>query len=65
MLNAVKSADLAQEIRDEIENNEIQLPTLPEVALQVQRDTGAPQAAGGEAPVPPLSAGGFQDAMFH
>ena len=36
MLNAVKSADLAQEIRDEIENNEIQLPTLPEVALQLR-----------------------------
>ena len=36
MLNAAKCADLADEIRAEIENNEIQLPTLPEVALKVR-----------------------------
>ena len=36
MLNAVKSADFAQELRDAIESNNIQLPTLPEVALQVR-----------------------------
>jgi len=36
MLNAAKCADLAQEIHAEIENNEIQLPTLPEVALKVR-----------------------------
>jgi len=35
------------------------------ITLQVQRDTGAPQAAGGKAPVATLSAGGFQDAVFH
>ena len=44
MLNAVKSADLAQEIRDEIENNEIQLPTLPEVALQVRDEVESENA---------------------
>lgn len=44
MLNAVKSADLAQEIRDEIENNEIQLPTLPEVALQVRDEVESDNA---------------------
>jgi HD-like signal output (HDOD) protein len=36
MLNAAHSADLAAEIRAEIDSNEIQLPTLPEVALQVR-----------------------------
>jgi HD-like signal output (HDOD) protein len=36
MLNAVRGADLAQQIREEIENNQIQLPTLPEVALRVR-----------------------------
>ncbi len=36
MLNAVQGADLADEIRGEITNNQIQLPTLPEVALKVR-----------------------------
>lgn len=36
MLNAAQRDDLADEIRREIESNEIQLPTLPEVALQVR-----------------------------
>lgn len=36
MLNAATSADLADEIRSDIDNNRIQLPTLPEVALQVR-----------------------------
>lgn len=36
MLNAAQSADLADLIRKEIENNELQLPTLPEVALKVR-----------------------------
>lgn len=44
MLNAVKSDDLAQEIRDEIESNQIQLPTLPEVALQVRDEVESEQA---------------------
>lgn len=36
MLNAAKANNLAQEIRDDIEHNRIQLPTLPEVALRVR-----------------------------
>lgn len=36
MLNATRSTDLAEEIRAEIDSNLIQLPTLPEVALQVR-----------------------------
>lgn len=36
MLHAARGADLAQQIRGEIERNEIQLPTLPEVALRVR-----------------------------
>jgi HD-like signal output (HDOD) protein len=36
MLNAAQGADLADEIRAEIDNNRIHLPTLPEVALQVR-----------------------------
>lgn len=36
MLHAAQGADLADEIRTEIANNHIQLPTLPEVALQVR-----------------------------
>jgi HD-like signal output (HDOD) protein len=35
-MNAVQGHDLADEIRNEIANNQIQLPTLPEVALQVR-----------------------------
>ena len=37
----------------------------PKVALQVQRDAGAPQAAGGKVPVPAVPAGRFQDAVLH
>ncbi len=36
MLNAASSADLADEIRNDVEQNRIHLPTLPEVALQVR-----------------------------
>lgn len=36
MLNAAQADDLADEIRNEIESNQIQLPTLPEVALKVR-----------------------------
>ena len=36
MLNAAHRADLADEIRAEIDSNKIQLPTLPEVALRVR-----------------------------
>jgi len=36
MLNATRSTDLAEEILAEIDSNLIQLPTLPEVALQVR-----------------------------
>ena len=36
MLNAAQRADLADEIRADIANNDIELPTLPEVALQVR-----------------------------
>lgn len=36
MLTAEKTASLAEEIRTEIENKKIQVPTLPEVALQVR-----------------------------
>jgi HD-like signal output (HDOD) protein len=36
MLNAAQGADLADVIRTEITNNQIQLPTLPEVALKVR-----------------------------
>lgn len=36
MLDATATADLADEIRSEIDNNQIQLPTLPEVALKVR-----------------------------
>lgn len=36
MLNATRSTDLAGEILAEIDSNLIQLPTLPEVALQVR-----------------------------
>ena len=47
MLNAAMTADLADEIRREIANNEIELPTLPEVALQV-RDAVESEAASAE-----------------
>ena len=36
MLNTAQRADLADEIRADIESNRIQLPTLPEVALKVR-----------------------------
>ncbi|MCB1790342.1 MAG: HDOD domain-containing protein [Gammaproteobacteria bacterium] len=36
MLNTAQAHDFADEIREEIESNRIQLPTLPEVALQVR-----------------------------
>jgi HD-like signal output (HDOD) protein len=36
MLNAAQSAGLSAQIRAEISNNQIQLPTLPEVALKVR-----------------------------
>lgn len=36
MLNAAQCADLADEIRADIASNDIELPTLPEVALQVR-----------------------------
>lgn len=36
MQNAAEVADLAEEIRYEVTNNQIQLPTLPEVALKVR-----------------------------
>lgn len=36
MLTAEKTASLAEEIRTEIENKKIQVPTLPEVALRVR-----------------------------
>ncbi len=36
MLDTVRSTDLASEIRADIANNRIQLPTLPEVALRVR-----------------------------
>jgi HD-like signal output (HDOD) protein len=36
MLNAAQHANLADQIRDDIDNNNIQLPTLPEVALRVR-----------------------------
>lgn len=36
MLDTVRSADLASEIRADIASNRIQLPTLPEVALRVR-----------------------------
>jgi HD-like signal output (HDOD) protein len=36
MLNAAQCADLADEIRADITRNDIELPTLPEVALQVR-----------------------------
>ena len=35
----------------------------PKVALQVQRDARAPQAAGGETPVAPASAAGLENAL--
>ena len=37
----------------------------PKVALQVQRDACAPQAAGGETPVTPASAAGLQYALLY
>jgi HD-like signal output (HDOD) protein len=36
MLDAAVNADLVEEIRTEIENRTLQLPTLPEVALQIR-----------------------------
>lgn len=36
MLEAAQTIDFADEIRNEIESNQIQLPTLPEVALKVR-----------------------------
>lgn len=36
MLDAAVNADLVEEIRTELENNTLQLPTLPEVALQIR-----------------------------
>ena len=36
MLDAAVNADLVEEIRTEIENETLQLPTLPEVALQIR-----------------------------
>ena len=36
MLDAAVNANLVEEIRTEIENNTLQLPTLPEVALQIR-----------------------------
>ena len=36
MENALQDRDLAEEIRQQIENKELQLPTLPEVALKVR-----------------------------
>jgi HD-like signal output (HDOD) protein len=36
MLDSVRGTNLAEEIRAEIVSNQIQLPTLPEVALKVR-----------------------------
>jgi HD-like signal output (HDOD) protein len=47
MLNATQNADLAEEIRAEIDSNDIQLPTLPEVALQVREAVESDDADAG------------------
>ena len=47
MLNAAQGDDLADEIRTEITDNQIQLPTLPEVALRV-RDAVESESADAE-----------------
>ncbi|MDJ0741600.1 MAG: HDOD domain-containing protein [Gammaproteobacteria bacterium] len=44
MQNAAEVADLAEQIRYEVANNQIQLPTLPEVALKVRDAVEADQA---------------------
>ncbi len=44
MLDAAVNADLVEEIRTEIENRTLQLPTLPEVALQIRDEVESDDA---------------------